>query len=260
MVRRPGLKRWASPDTVVPIASQGVQSLDRYAYVNNSHLMWGDPTGNSVDCAVGDNWCRAGKLPPSSLIGLYGSFYDLGNKVNPDTVWAWKSLMYDLDNYLRQYYPKFSPSDERLDGLAKFYYDNLRMDYWIIRANGDLEEAFNLRAYYDYNLRFSEAHWDGSKVNWWITGPDLVGLAASLFALGAPAKSFARALAVWISRGTGLVSAGLSADEGDYGSVLVTTGGFTPPPFGPTFSFVAVMQGLSKGYYFSPYVPSVLDE
>ena len=237
-----------------------MQALDRYAYVNNSPVVWVDPTGHSINCAIGEHGCRAGKLPPSSLIDLYSSFYDLDNKVNPSCSHAWERLMYDIDNYLRSL-PKgsqYSPtSDYRLDGYSHFQYERIRMEYWLIRANGNFGEAYNLRAFYDYGITFDEVHWDGSKVNWWITGADLVGLAGSFIALGAPAKSLARALAVPISRAAGGISAGLSATEGDYGSAVVTVGGFTPPPFGPTYSFIAVMLDLNKGSYSSPYVPSV---
>lgn len=43
------LNRWNLPDPDVP-ESQGVQALDRYAYVNNSPLNWVDPTGHAAQC------------------------------------------------------------------------------------------------------------------------------------------------------------------------------------------------------------------
>ena len=47
------LNRWISPDTDVP-ESQGIQAFDRYAYVNNSPVVFVDPTGhytcNPKDC------------------------------------------------------------------------------------------------------------------------------------------------------------------------------------------------------------------
>jgi len=35
----PYLNRWCQPDSIVPLATQGVQALDRYAYSNNNPLL-----------------------------------------------------------------------------------------------------------------------------------------------------------------------------------------------------------------------------
>jgi RHS repeat-associated protein len=43
------LNRWAQPDSIVPLASQGTQAWDRYAYVNNSPVNYTDPTGHMLD-------------------------------------------------------------------------------------------------------------------------------------------------------------------------------------------------------------------
>lgn len=48
------LNRWVSPDNIVPLASQGVQAWDRYAYVNNNPVRYNDPTGHDVGCAGED--------------------------------------------------------------------------------------------------------------------------------------------------------------------------------------------------------------
>jgi hypothetical protein len=42
------LGRWAQPDSLVPLASQGVQAWDRYAFVNNNALRYNDPSGHDV--------------------------------------------------------------------------------------------------------------------------------------------------------------------------------------------------------------------
>jgi RHS repeat-associated protein len=39
------LGRWAQADSIVP-SNQGVQGLDRYAYVNNAPVRWNDPSGH----------------------------------------------------------------------------------------------------------------------------------------------------------------------------------------------------------------------
>jgi RHS repeat-associated protein len=53
------LGRFTSPDSVIP-AQQGVTGNDRYAYTNNNPLRFTDPSGHSVDCALGEQGCEAG--------------------------------------------------------------------------------------------------------------------------------------------------------------------------------------------------------
>jgi hypothetical protein len=40
------LNRWAQPDSIVPLATQGTQALDRYAYANNNPVKFTDPSGH----------------------------------------------------------------------------------------------------------------------------------------------------------------------------------------------------------------------
>ena len=42
----PALGRFVSADSIVPLAAQGVQAWDRYAYVNNSPVNFNDPSGH----------------------------------------------------------------------------------------------------------------------------------------------------------------------------------------------------------------------
>ncbi len=44
----PHLGRFSQPDSMVPVASQGVQAFDRYAYANNNPVRYIDPTGHAV--------------------------------------------------------------------------------------------------------------------------------------------------------------------------------------------------------------------
>jgi RHS repeat-associated protein len=46
----PTLGRWAQPDNILPIASQGVMAWDRYEFVNNNSVNNTDSTGHQVDC------------------------------------------------------------------------------------------------------------------------------------------------------------------------------------------------------------------
>jgi RHS repeat-associated protein len=43
------LGRFSQPDSLIPAQSQGVQALDRFAYVNNRPVIFNDPTGNMLD-------------------------------------------------------------------------------------------------------------------------------------------------------------------------------------------------------------------
>jgi hypothetical protein len=59
----PALGRFAQADSIIP---DGVQGLDRYAYVNNNPMRYTDPTGH---CSQnGDDWCYHAK--PVSTIRL----------------------------------------------------------------------------------------------------------------------------------------------------------------------------------------------
>ena len=53
----PELGRFIQPDSIVPLASQGVQAYDRYAYVNNNPILYNDPSGHSVpNCWICSAW------------------------------------------------------------------------------------------------------------------------------------------------------------------------------------------------------------
>ena len=44
----PAIGRFLQADTIVPVASQGTQAFDRYAYVNNNPLNYTDPSGHAI--------------------------------------------------------------------------------------------------------------------------------------------------------------------------------------------------------------------
>jgi RHS repeat-associated protein len=46
----PALSRWIQPDIIVPLASQGTQAWDRFAYSNNNPIRFKDPSGHDVGC------------------------------------------------------------------------------------------------------------------------------------------------------------------------------------------------------------------
>ena len=51
----PYLNHFSQPDSIVPVASQGTQAYDRYAYSNNNPIRYADPSGHVID-----NGCRNG--------------------------------------------------------------------------------------------------------------------------------------------------------------------------------------------------------
>jgi RHS repeat-associated protein len=72
----PALGRFTQPDTIIPVAEQGIQAWDRYAYVNNNPIRHVDPSGHN--CAEYDmsghivNICNLGNWwsDPSNSIGI----------------------------------------------------------------------------------------------------------------------------------------------------------------------------------------------
>lgn len=59
------LGRFVQADSIVPLASQGVQAWDRYAFVSNNPVRYIDPTGNKACDNEGDGDCNGG----------FGSYY-----------------------------------------------------------------------------------------------------------------------------------------------------------------------------------------
>jgi hypothetical protein len=54
----PALGRFTSADTIIP---SGIQGLDRYAYVNNSPVMYTDPSGHNPACGPDGIYCHGGE-------------------------------------------------------------------------------------------------------------------------------------------------------------------------------------------------------
>ncbi|MBV6395157.1 MAG: hypothetical protein HFACDABA_00728 [Anaerolineales bacterium] len=72
------LNRYTQPDSIVPLASQGTQALDRYAYGNNNPIRYNDPTGHRA-C---DDYDEQGNCIADPLGRLLDYVYDeiLNNK------------------------------------------------------------------------------------------------------------------------------------------------------------------------------------
>jgi RHS repeat-associated protein len=99
------LNRWIQPDSILSLASQGTQAFDRYSFVNNNPLKFNDPTGHSVDCAVGEYGCEVGKLTPKGLVNLYNDFYHLDQEPRnwtPGQKFAFLCLVNEISEFNSQ--------------------------------------------------------------------------------------------------------------------------------------------------------------
>jgi RHS repeat-associated protein len=67
------LNRWAQPDTIVPLASQGVQAWDRYGFVNNNPIKYNDPSGHCILGCIGDAMFIGGAIGAIAGAALYAA-------------------------------------------------------------------------------------------------------------------------------------------------------------------------------------------
>ena len=80
----PELGRVISPDTILPLATQGTQAYDRYAYVSNKPVRYTDPTGHCSMCIRAAVGAGVGFLVSygSQAIQNYKSGMDLSSAMN----------------------------------------------------------------------------------------------------------------------------------------------------------------------------------
>jgi RHS repeat-associated protein len=250
------LGRWLSPDSIIP-AQQGVVGNDRYAYSNNNPVRFIDPSGHSVDCALGEEECNAGELPPSSLIDLYSEYYDL------DNTWIDNQFRYDLDDYLRAHpgYRLIPGSDPRMDKGDEIRYWKARSEYWTERAGGNKDEAYKLERYYDWG-GYNEQKWDSSMVDWGNVALDAAGLATSIVGLNEVASALklgkgGTSTAQIINFVSGVYSTRDSYQNGDGIGTIFNGLSFVPGPIGAVGAGAALMWDLQQGWTTAPYTPSV---
>ena len=244
----------------MPVASQGVLAFDRFAYVNNNPLRYNDPMGHSVDCAVGEQGCRAGELPPSSLMHIYEHCRGNGNPANKYWGDYRDALILDVDNYLRRH-PEYREWDDRRLSLSDGYaYNGLRNSYWIERTS-DPVEANLLRNYYDYGWS-NQTTLNTANMSWGDIGLDLIDIGTSIIGLPSVADSTKLgksevAIANVVNQGLGTYQTADSVVRGDIPGTIANIMGFVPGPAGVVGSFGSLILDIFRGTSVVPYTPSI---
>jgi RHS repeat-associated protein len=141
----PLLGRFTSPDSIVPIASQGVQAWDRYAYVNNNPVKYTDPSGHDVGCGGRDaSTCGNRNWQRDNILAVNQSLYQQVESGSIDDLEAFATLV--------DYAASFSPNNSEnfindlgavLTGLSEGSY-----------AKNEIKAQFYK---YDYDERYKQA-------------------------------------------------------------------------------------------------------
>jgi len=116
------LNRFTQPDTDVP-ASQGVQGLNRYAYVSNNPLRYTDPTGHA---AFSETEAGCSGQGPACIITMY---YAAGDEDGMDD---------SLRHYLRRHRDYDPAADPELGDEGKFIVANAM--FQVAVQDGSTEE------------------------------------------------------------------------------------------------------------------------
>jgi RHS repeat-associated protein len=96
----PSLNRWTQPDSIVPLATQGVQAFDRYAYSNNNPVTYIDPSGHWMcdpydpGCAENERESREYEYMVKTTSGEFDPIPD------PDTILCPEGCTYDKNGKL----------------------------------------------------------------------------------------------------------------------------------------------------------------
>jgi hypothetical protein len=260
----PYINHFLQPDTIIPSPSNP-QSWNRYSYGLNNSLRYIDPTGHSVECAIGDPYCSAGAYKPGGLINLYR--HQLGDEaVEMRSSKHLKRLSAEIEDYMKNH-SDYNPlkdayiGDPRKPGDAyKNYsvFSLVREDYWTHRfveetGTWDPDEIGHLIYYYDFHQDIAITKWSTRGVDWVGTGLDSASFAAAVIAL-IVAPEYA-VYANSVSVGFGVFSGGRSVTKGDYVGGCLSVGGFAKPPFGTLLSSISIIRDLSAGYYDLTYIP-----
>jgi hypothetical protein len=234
-------------------------------------MKYTDPSGHSVDCGLGDVYCKAGKYTPGGMMLLHEHYRDwrTKGKHGSEREAIYDQLSKEVDDYMRKNpdydykndpYLGFSMGDNR-----DLRFKNLRQHYWKERLceasicdsqHFCLDEAEDLRVYYDEGgyVRGPEA-WDSSRVSWPGVVLDAVGIPLSLVGLGAfkPTTQGGARILFW----TGIVDSGVSVATANHPLKGLFGLGGAVPVAGAFFNFTLLMWDLSEGIYNLPYTPPI---
>lgn len=131
------LGRFVSADSII-LGAGDLLAWGRYLYGLGNPIKYSDPTGHSVDCAIGEPGCRAGKVAPSPepeiVLGPLGSSLKSGYEELRNTPGYWND---------------FGKSDFTMDDFLGLF------TYWEIYSLGDGSQDESLleaaaRRMYDY--------------------------------------------------------------------------------------------------------------
>jgi RHS repeat-associated protein len=135
----PAIGRFIQPDSIVPLATQGVQAWDRYAYANNNPVRFTDPTGHMIDDGCNTSGCGEWK-PKSDIDRRNWAFTKMFLGSGKDGKWTTEDWNYYLDNYnnlWRGFTPWKNPDDETGWDLFALHTKRLSQQY-----SADQEEQF----------------------------------------------------------------------------------------------------------------------
>ena len=252
------------PDSIVPDPYNS-QDYDRYSYVRNNPLKYTDPSGHSVNCGIGDQYCQAGEYTPGGLTGLYRHNY--GDEISRDSE-SYTRLSNEVEEYMKshsEYRPKNDAYLNR-DWKNNKIFKEVRKDYWEERIRmqpGTSDTAWMLYEYYDWGSRsiyINNSYWSFDNFDWWALGFDSAATVGSIVGLNTVINagkysSLVRSYNFIV----GPVSLGYTARQNGVfsPSTALSAGGLIPGPAGAIFSGSSVFNDVLSAYHqvSTPYVP-----
>lgn len=156
------------------------------------------------------------------------------------------------------YLNRFNPSVRATGDISLFR--DMRNRYWMNRCG--CITVGNLEATYDYHDKVTTTKWSPKGVDWFSTSLDAVSTVLGFFGLNEvsqaakiskPAKD-TFIIGANITNGVSGFNSGLN---GDTTGVALSGVGFIPGPPGVLASAVSTLRDLGKGFFDTPWIPSL---